>query len=334
MIFTTKGKEVEEALEYVKNFYKSERETLMARGQECFPKFEVLDSFPSLSQHPVSKWSLSNHNDWFKKNSYYSDNEFLENEDDIEKRKLEIEKSINQYVDHCRRIHDLNVPKIAKNLEIRSKIQSIMDAIGIPRSHSVSYFKSARSRCKTTETKPAGYLEDLNRNIKISQPDVPKMSDLLRLLETSRNSVLEKVREKKSKAEKQKRDAEKVLEIALFRAKYTPADALSTPREIIEEIISKNKYLRLGYFLLRNREDWNDGYDSARCGLDGFKVENEIDELIQEDIQKCIDSGDDGDIDGKVFRDTTWGYDAIFSLCEDRVLYDDLFKVKSFLEET
>jgi hypothetical protein len=63
-------------------------------------------------------------------------------------------------------------------------------------------------------------------------------------------------------------------------------------------------------------------------------VENEIDELIQEDIQKCIDSGDDGDIDGKVFRDTTWGYDAIFSLCEDRVLYDDLFKVKSFLEET
>lgn len=74
--------------------------------------------------------------------------------------------------------------------------------------------------------------------------------------------------------------------------------------------LGKNKYLRLAYYLERNRGDWGEGSDFAERGLDGFKIETEDDQLIFDDIQSHITNWDG---DGRIFRDCTWNYGRIYA---------------------
>jgi hypothetical protein len=37
----------------------------------------------------------------------------------------------------------------------------------------------------------------------------------------------------------------------------------------------------------------------------------------------CLSNGNDGDVDGRVFRDTRWNYDKLFELVNDQQLLAD-----------
>jgi hypothetical protein len=89
--------------------------------------------------------------------------------------------------------------------------------------------------------------------------------------------------------------------------------------DIREAILSKDKYIRLAYYLYKNRQDWNEGTSYAATGMNGFTVETATDELIVADIQPRID---DWDGDGRTFRDAEWGYDAIFALAPPELVAD------------
>lgn len=81
-----------------------------------------------------------------------------------------------------------------------------------------------------------------------------------------------------------------------------------------------NKYLHLAHWLNRNREDWSDGYSYAEVGINNFKVENEQDREILDSLLALIDENWDGD--GRVFRDTKWNYDALYSLVPEDLRSD------------
>jgi hypothetical protein len=88
-------------------------------------------------------------------------------------------------------------------------------------------------------------------------------------------------------------------------------DPVTTPLYDLREILlKKNKYLRLAYFLEKNRGDWTDGPSYAENGLSGFTVETLDDHLIFVDINDLIE---DWGGDGRCFRDCTWNYGRIYS---------------------
>jgi hypothetical protein len=81
-------------------------------------------------------------------------------------------------------------------------------------------------------------------------------------------------------------------------------------RDLRDLLLGKNKYLRLAYYLERNRGDWSEGPDFAERGIDGFKIETGDDQLIFDDINGHIT---DWDGDGRIFRDCTWNYGRIYA---------------------
>lgn len=90
-------------------------------------------------------------------------------------------------------------------------------------------------------------------------------------------------------------------------------------KEVLECLLSKDKYLRLSHYLCENRNDWNDGYDKAEYGLSQFQAESEQDREIVKDVQGCIDNWHG---DGKVFRDTKWSYHEIYKLADPSLFKD------------
>ena len=92
--------------------------------------------------------------------------------------------------------------------------------------------------------------------------------------------------------------------------KYQLDPVATTQSDLLELLLGKNKYLRLAYYLEKNRGDWNDGPSYAECGLNGFTIETPDDQLIYDDINGYIS---DWDGDGRVFRDCTWNYSRIYA---------------------
>lgn len=214
----------------------------------------------------------------------------------------------------------------------KARVISIMKTIGVSDTYSTYAYKTSRSRNKTETKHNAGYLGDLGRYLTV----MDNYKALLANIKTKRDSIetfgknLLKVSQKEVAEQKKIEDDNlKVNEMAGLRAKYTPDDYDSDIDEIREVLLGRDKYLHLAYWLERNRGDWNDGYYCAERGLSGFEVETEIDQLIEDDIQECIDSAGDG-VDGRIFRDTTYDYGTLYGMVEDGVLLSDLELVQKY----
>jgi hypothetical protein len=96
---------------------------------------------------------------------------------------------------------------------------------------------------------------------------------------------------------------------------------------IRENILKKDKYLALAYYLEKNRNDWNDGCRYAEIGLCMFTVETEEDQKIFDNIQEFIDDWDmDGD--GRCFRDCEYNYNVLYGMVKDESLLKDIEHLK------
>lgn len=115
--------------------------------------------------------------------------------------------------------------------------------------------------------------------------------------------------EEQAKAKDKARIEAESRRIALC-LKYGLDPVTTLEGDLRELILGKNKYLRLAYYLEKNRGDWNDGPSFAECGLNGFSIDTPDDQLIYDDINGYIV---DWDGDGRVFRDCTWNYSRIYA---------------------
>lgn len=122
---------------------------------------------------------------------------------------------------------------------------------------------------------------------------------------------------------------EDVHKLALLRAKYTPEDAMSGKYEILHAILEKDKYLNLAHHLEANRNDWNDGYWSAKRGLQGFTIDSNEDQEIYNCIYKITQYED---VDGRYFRDCEYNYGMLFGKV-DAALYKDYEIVKEMMDD-
>lgn len=113
--------------------------------------------------------------------------------------------------------------------------------------------------------------------------------------------------------------------LLVLREKY----GLPEYGDVLEEILKRNKYLMLGYWLERNRGDWSDGCDYAETGLRAFPVETDIDAEISAEINNlCVE----WDGDGRCFRDCHWNYTRLFEMAEHDApeLMADYRKIREF----
>lgn len=227
-------------------------------------------------------------------------------------------------------LHAKNIPSIENNKIVREKLEKLLKSIGIPDSIRERDTKS-RARFPKYISISAGYKKDI-ASIVISDGYESTLDSVKRKREQLKTWVdTKKLVVQKEKEEKEKKELEvkRIRQFGMIASRYGLTEN-DTENDLLDKILEKDKYLRLGHYLLKNREDWNDGYSYAECGLGGFNIESEEDKLIAADIQEAINNWDG---DGRVFRDGYGSYDHCFSLIKDEQLYKDYQLVKSWTDK-
>jgi hypothetical protein len=307
--------------------------TMEAKANEVFPTPLPLETFPSISP---SSFSVDNANLgstytwWIYKDAWGAEYP-IENIEKLTARKNTLLESLVAWEEACNTIEEKNKQAIIHNTEIHKKVTAIMDHLGVKRSYS-EVDRSSRARNPRSITKTAGYLTDITKVAPVSQWTGHKQEaqNIRNRIEESYRAAYSVVTEKINKQKKEKEKAEGEARVAFYKVKYG-CDPLSDVEDILTEILGKCKYLKLAHYLQENRNDWSEGYGIAECGLGGFTVETEEDQEIEDCLRKIIER-DDGEVDGRYFRDCEYGYDFLFEKV-DSVLYNDYLIVKELKEK-
>jgi hypothetical protein len=183
-----------------------------------------------------------------------------------------------------------------------------------------------RTNPRTFKTKEvtAGWLRSLN-TIERST-GASKVHDL-------RTSVLKRIQEHKDAEERSRKHAAQEREVAIqkaeklkyigqLEAKY--GQKFHSEDDAIDYLLSRDKYLKLAYYLAKNRGDWSEGSTYAQIGIEGFAVENDTDKEILAEISELIS---DWDFDGRCFRDCKWNYNVLYEMA-DKELHAELDKLQ------
>jgi hypothetical protein len=229
----------------------------------------------------------------------------LDRRDALLKHLDEAENSANE-------VKEKNKKIIEHNLAIHKKVSVMMESLGVRPTTSIPDPKS-RARIPKRINQVAGYKTDL-------MAAVPIMDNLsiFNTIASKRAAVsnwavstTKKIQEKEREENKIKIQEENLHKLAVLKVKYN-MDAMASKEDILDAILSSDKYLRLAYFLLANRNDWSEGYSLAETGLDGFEIQSDEDK----EIYKCLNdilTDEDPDYDGRVFRDCEWNYGVLFA---------------------
>ena len=325
-----------EALREIATLFEGEMVKLNKKAEENIPKVMEIGSYPSLASF---SWSVAigsktcNLNtwekEWFKFYNGWGTEVDATSQEQLDKRKETILSVIDSLDVAQKKVVEDNKVALENNRLIRDKIILTMEHLGITQQYSVYELPSPRSRKKDWVKKSAGFMSDLHRCVPIN---IGGMSQNIEQLKEKTNRLykdaLSALQQRERAARKAEEDAKAVHALALIRAKYCPDNAFADADEVLENLLSKNKYLMLAYHLECVRNDWSDGFGMAEYGLSKFVVETPEDQDIYDDIESCFD----GFEDGRVFRDTEYGYGFLYSKVEDDVLMNDYRIIKNMLD--
>ena len=230
-------------------------------------------------------------------------------------------KDADARIENDRETHKKNIPAIENNTRLRQAIASIMSNAGIPATYTTTEYKSNRSRTPTRTTHASGWFTDLDRHA-ITNDGIEyserMYADTIKKIEDYVKAEKTKEEEKEKVKEKEKKAADALRELAVFQVRHE-LPSTSSWDDILDTILSKDKYLRLAHFLYKNRSDWNEGCHYAECGIRGFKTDSEEDQDIVSNISDHIQNWDG---DGRIFRDCEWNYDRLFGKVDNKLLND------------
>lgn len=240
-------------------------------------------------------------------------------------------KYLDEQEQKIEEIHAGNIEAIENNQLIVAGISKMMEKFGVNEKYREYDYPSPRSRTKKWVDKSCYWKSEVLKFVPTSdqynliKSSIQKYRDSIIKFETEHHKRIQQIEiEKTKELEKQK----EVHLLAQYRVKYElPWDA-SWP-DILDQILAKNKYLCLAYWLERNRGDWTSGYDFAQTGIEAFEVENETDKLIHDEIYDLAYNSD-GFYDGRCFRDCTWNYSVLYSMVNDENLMADFNEVRNF----
>ena len=269
--------------------------------------------------------------------SYYGSTSYYFKPNPIEQLK-DMEAKLEENFLKAKDAHGRNIPLIEINKNLSEKIRTFMkDEIGLAEKYSVWELPTPRSKHKKLVTKTAGYMDDMIREIKVSDNFAYE-----ELTYTNLKKYIEEERKKLNAAEE---DFKKVKEQNVVKNKqniavmqiivkygmndsgiYDPEDV----NDILEFLLAKDKYLALAHGGLASRMNWSDGFYKAESALGNFKVETEIDQEIVDDWNEIFTSDE---TDGRAFRDTEYNYSYLFGLVEDKQLLEDYEFISSLLTD-
>jgi hypothetical protein len=216
--------------------------------------------------------------------------------------------------------HQENLPVIENNKAVAQHVKRIMTNLGIPESRTTYGYATARAKNMTRRTVTSGYVTDLAEVCK-TEDGYKACCNHLDSFESRINSYEAEHRKAEASAQsvalKQKAARDSLVLLGQLSAKY--ACEASTPA-IIEALCERDKYFALGYWMMRNRADWNDGPAKAQQGLGYFfPLISDEDQAINAEITALCEDWDD---DGRVFRDCTYNYDTLFARADGEILLD------------
>lgn len=220
--------------------------------------------------------------------------------------------------------HTRNLPALQANQAVHDHIKSVMEAVGMPLRWSERDTKS-RSRYPKTISHEAGYLADLRREVIVNDNFEYATTCYQRLLKDYEAYAQQAAAESAQKvaAVQRQRDAEVAkrradMELAAMLLRYgLPIE--STWRDVVRALAGKHQRLALAIAMRQTRSDWSEGPWRVRDALAAFQIETTEDKDIANDVLSCLDDF----CDGRVFRDTTWSYDALFASISDQQLAAD-----------
>jgi hypothetical protein len=212
--------------------------------------------------------------------------------------------------------HEKNLPAIENNKLIVTHITQLMEAIGMPRSYRVRDTKS-RARYPKYDTLPAGYLADLQREVKTDDGFASATSSYERMLaqyqafKAQAAQVAEQaLRERAAAAEREKQAKLANVELAEIILRYG-MDREFDWRDVLDALRDQHQRADLAVAMMRVRHDWNDGPDPVSNAMDRFKIETNEDKEIANSILRNLGDGWDGD--GRCFRDCEWNFDRLIA---------------------
>ena len=189
------GEEVVELLTLALDHYTKEKQDLLLKVDSNVPQFKPLLPFPNKGSYTIGTYSLAySCNYWFNEKTYWSGEKEISSSTALAARKELISSVIDKYIADFTVVHQANLEIIEHNKLVVGKITALMKAVGIPDKYTTSYFKTNRSRTKTTETSRAGYLQDIDCNIKTSQESIPTKDSMMSGVDNKYRAIYDKIR--------------------------------------------------------------------------------------------------------------------------------------------
>jgi hypothetical protein len=226
---------------------------------------------------------------------------------------------IDELAEYDKEKHENNIIKNQSNNETYTSLMNLLKRIGI----SDTYYGYKSNRSSKKESLHYSWNSEISGQI----PRGYSTNTVYDLIKRHKESIqkiydteMKKIADEAKKKEEEKKTKEQNKKLALLLAKYD-LDLNCEWSDLLDAVVEKNKYLRLGYYLEKNRNDWNEGYSYAETGLNGFNTETELDQEIYEDIQSCIDNWDH---DGRVFRDCKYCYSELYGIASEQA--PDIYK--------
>lgn len=248
------------------------------------------------------------------------------------------EPSQNQVADHAlaqldaaRKLdiaaHEKNAPALENNKLIVAHITQLMEAIGMPRSHRVRDHKS-RSRYPKYDTLPAGYLADLQREVRTDDSFASATSSYERMLAQyqafkaqAAKEAEQALRDQAAAAEREKQARLANVELAEIILRYGMGREFDW-KDVLDALCGKHQRADLAVAMMNVRHDWNDGPDQVSNAIDRFNIETNEDKDIANSVMSNLGDGWDGD--GRCFRDCEWNYDRLIGSIQDQQLAADV----------
>lgn len=251
-----------------------------------------------------------------------------ENEDKFD----EFKSIIDLIYEADQEIHKENLRILEDNKRTEKVIFDILDKAGIKRTY--YGYKTRRSTQKTElhYNFPSEIRKQIPTNYSENSLD-RRRNELLDEINRYWEQEINKIREERLKKEQEQKEKEKNRKLALLLAKYDLSLDCDW-YDVLEVILDKNKYLRLAYYLEKNRGDWSNGCDYAEEGLNSFTIENELDQKIYDCIHFYIENWFEY-MDGRVFRDCEYSYSVLYKIAEeqDANLVSDYYEVMKYIDE-
>jgi len=227
-------------------------------------------------------------------------------------------------------MHERNLPAIENNAAVRAHVEAVMDSIGMPRSWSQRDTKS-RSRFPKNITSSAGYLADLVRECRTDDGFASATSTYNSLLARYREyEASAKVEAEKARAAAERAETERIEKRKADLALVTIIQRYSLPiesewDEVLEALRGRDQRLDLAVAMEDVRGDWSDGCGAVEAALARFTIRDNEDKDIAADVLGCTRDFEDG----RVFRDTTWSYGALYATASDQQLAADVQAARS-----